>query len=223
MNYYHVLKVDQTASQQEIKQSYRRLVKRFHPDSQTEAASHEDIIRLNAAYEVLGDPQQRDRYDQSLRGIRFGQHQAVRQAQTHQQYQQDRQASKREDAIQEQWLKSVYAPLHHQLMSLIASLDRQIDDLAADPFDDELMALFQSYLQTSRLRLEKFRRRFISFPNPASLAKLAAFLYYCLNHLEDGLDELERFTLNYDDHHLHTGKELFRLAEQLLQEKLRVV
>lgn len=55
-------------------------------------------------------------------------------------------------------------------------------------------------------------------PNPANLAGVAAHLYYCLNQVGDGLDELEFFTLNYDDHYLHTGQELFRIAEGLRWE-----
>jgi len=42
-------------------------------------------------------------------------------------------------------------------------------------------------------------------PNPPSVAGAAAHLYYCLNHVGDGLDELD-FPLNYDEH-LHMGQE----------------
>ncbi|MHC5832504.1 MAG: DnaJ domain-containing protein, partial [Nostoc sp.] len=58
--------VSPSASQTEIKQAYRRLVKLFHPDSHQETADHEQIIRINAAYEVLGDNQNRRNYDQQL-------------------------------------------------------------------------------------------------------------------------------------------------------------
>jgi molecular chaperone DnaJ len=55
-------------------------------------------------------------------------------------------------------------------------------------------------------------------PNPSNLAGVAANLYYCLNQIEDGLDDLEMFLLNYDEHYLHVGQELFRIARGLKRE-----
>jgi molecular chaperone DnaJ len=52
------------------------------------------------------------------------------------------------------------------------------------------------------------------------LAGVAANLYYCLNQLGDALDELETFTLNYDDQYLHTGQEMFRIAAGLRREAM---
>ena len=49
MNHYQVLQVNPKASQQEIKRSYRRLAKQFHPDSQPETQNCDRIIALNAA------------------------------------------------------------------------------------------------------------------------------------------------------------------------------
>jgi molecular chaperone DnaJ len=66
MNYYEILEVCPRDSQEEIKQSYRRLVKQFHPDGRHDSASHDSIISLNAAYEVLRDIQRRNYYDQQL-------------------------------------------------------------------------------------------------------------------------------------------------------------
>ena len=68
MNYYDVLKVDKDASAQEIKASYKKLIKRYHPDlypgNKTKA---EAITRnLNEAYDVLSDPDKRALYDLSI-------------------------------------------------------------------------------------------------------------------------------------------------------------
>lgn len=41
MNYYEILEIKHNASAQEIKQAYRRLAKKFHPDSQNNNADHE--------------------------------------------------------------------------------------------------------------------------------------------------------------------------------------
>ena len=52
-DYYKTLDVNPTATQGQIRQAYRHLVKLFHPDTHTEVADHERIISINEAYEVL--------------------------------------------------------------------------------------------------------------------------------------------------------------------------
>ena len=66
-NHYDTLKVSNNASLAEIKQAYRRLVKIFHPDSNQEITDNEQIIRVNAAYEVLSGGKSRFNYDEKLR------------------------------------------------------------------------------------------------------------------------------------------------------------
>ncbi|MGL5509507.1 MAG: J domain-containing protein, partial [Microcoleaceae cyanobacterium] len=65
-NHYQILKVNSNATPAQIKQAYRRLVKIFHPDSNQNTADLEEIIKINAAYEILGDPQKRSSYDQKF-------------------------------------------------------------------------------------------------------------------------------------------------------------
>ncbi|MGB7250341.1 MAG: molecular chaperone DnaJ, partial [Phormidesmis sp.] len=74
------------------------------------------------------------------------------------------------------------------------------------------------YLETCQEALEKAKAKFRSLPNPAGVASGAANLYYCLNQLEDGIEEIERFTYTYDDSYLHTGQELFRISAGLRRE-----
>jgi molecular chaperone DnaJ len=70
-DYYEVLGVSRTASDQEIKSAYRRLAVKFHPDKNPGDAAAEDRFKEAAeAYSVLSDGDQRKRYD------RFG-HQGV--------------------------------------------------------------------------------------------------------------------------------------------------
>ncbi|MEB3312473.1 MAG: DnaJ domain-containing protein [Snowella sp.] len=218
MDYYEILEVARTATQREIKQSYRRLAKQFHPDSQHQAANHDSIIQLNAAYEVLGDVQRRNFYDQQLEGYAHFAKRDQRNSQAQSHYRQQRQAAKQAEQSLQQWMQTVYQPLNRLFFQVIRPLNDQIDELAADPFDDELMGNFQDYLEQCRQFLGKARFLFSSQPNPAEAAKIAVILYYCLNHLDDAIEELEQFTTSYDEHCLNTGKELFRLAKQLLQE-----
>ena len=77
---------------------------------------------------------------------------------------------------------------------------------------------FQAYLDDSRVSLLKAQTTFKSMPNPKNVAGIAANLYHCLNHMEDALEELERFTFCYDDSYLSTGRELFRISSRLRSE-----
>ena len=64
LNYYAVLGVSLQASQEEIKQSYRKLALQYHPDrNQGNRQAEQKIREVNAAYEILGDPAARKTYD----------------------------------------------------------------------------------------------------------------------------------------------------------------
>lgn len=65
-DYYRYLEVSPTATQSEIKRSYRRLARKYHPDL-NQVAVDQQIKQLNEAYQVLGDPQKRAAYDQQRR------------------------------------------------------------------------------------------------------------------------------------------------------------
>ena len=63
-DYYEVLEVSQTATDQEIKSAYRRLAVKYHPDKNPNDASAEEKFKEAAeAYSVLQDGEQRRRYD----------------------------------------------------------------------------------------------------------------------------------------------------------------
>ncbi len=63
-DYYDVLGVDRRASEQEIKQSFRRLARRWHPDvNPDDEQAEEKFKEINEAYEVLSDPGKRAKYD----------------------------------------------------------------------------------------------------------------------------------------------------------------
>ncbi|NER84888.1 MAG: J domain-containing protein [Leptolyngbya sp. SIO1D8] len=224
-NHYQTLEVPETATQSEIKRAYRRLAKQFHPDSQTAQANHEGITRVNAAYEILGDPQLRSEYDRQrkLQQAGFGTEseiydRAERTVRTQEHYRQQRHAAKAADDAFQVWVRQVYNPIDRLIGKIMSPLKSEIRSLSADPFDDELMETFQTYLENCRESLEKARGRFQSAPNPANAASVAANLYYCLNQLEDGIEEMERYTYCYEESYLHTGQELFRISSQLRRE-----
>ncbi|ERT07797.1 dnaJ domain protein [Lyngbya aestuarii BL J] len=216
-NHYQTLEIKPTATQSEIKQAYRRLAKLFHPDSHHETANHERIIRINAAYEVLSDPQRRQSYDQQ-RHTKSRPYTSNTTTTSTAQTRRRRQTARAVDTQLEEWLNQVYKPINRYLDRILKPFKSEVDKLSADPFDDELMEDFQIYIETCRDVLAQAQNRFRSTPNPANVASVAAHLYYCLNHVSDGLEELEYFTVNYDDSCLHTGHEFFRIAAGLRRE-----
>ncbi len=77
------------------------------------------------------------------------------------------------------------------------------------------MSDFEAYLDTCDEYWQQAQQKLSSQPNPAQLAGVASNLYYCLNHIGDGIKELKWFTMNYNDQYLHTGQEIFRIAHKM--------
>ena len=63
-DYYEILGIPQTATDEEIRQAYRSLARRSHPDVSGDAEASEEFQDVQEAYETLSDPAQRQKYDQ---------------------------------------------------------------------------------------------------------------------------------------------------------------
>lgn len=63
-DYYDVLGVDKGASKEEIKKSYRKLARKYHPDVNKEADASDKFKEVKEAYETLSNDQKRGQYDQ---------------------------------------------------------------------------------------------------------------------------------------------------------------
>jgi len=220
-DHYRTLELDPDASHEQIKQAYRRLAKRYHPDTSETGGDREQIVRVNAAYAVLGDPQARHAYD-----AQFGEQtthpssvrRQERSARAQEQYGRQRQARRDANSQLHRWLREVYAPVLHDVRQILRPLERELERLSADPFDDDLLDAFADYLDGCRDRLDSARTTLTSCPNPPDAASTAARLYYCLDRLGDGIDELAWFPYNFNEQYLHSGIELFRIARSLRDE-----
>jgi DnaJ-class molecular chaperone len=66
-NHYQILEVTSTASEAEIKRSFRNLALKYHPDrNKNSEESKQKFMRIVEAYEVLSDEQSRKNYDSSI-------------------------------------------------------------------------------------------------------------------------------------------------------------
>jgi molecular chaperone DnaJ len=213
--HYQVLQVHPKATADEIKQSYRQLAKKFHPDVNGGKTNADLIIKINAAYEILGDDLKRRAYDYLLQPEVVIPRQQQSSAHIPRR---TRPVGHELDEDLVLWLNQVYTPINRMIGWIIKPLKLQIQELSADPFDDELMGKFEAYVTECQQHLQKIDKIFHSMSNPALLAEIAANLYYCINQVADGVKELNFYVMNYDESCLHDGVEMFKIAAQLQKE-----
>lgn len=72
-DYYEVLGVPRDATQADIQRSFRKLARKYHPDVNKEPGAEERFKEINEAYEVLKDPEKRQKYDQLGANWKHGQ------------------------------------------------------------------------------------------------------------------------------------------------------
>ena len=68
-DYYELLQISRSASEDEIQKAYRKLARKYHPDLHAEKSDREKdqakqkFQQIQSAYDVLNDPQKREMYD----------------------------------------------------------------------------------------------------------------------------------------------------------------
>jgi molecular chaperone DnaJ len=65
-DYYRILEIPKNATNEEIKNQYRKLAKKTHPDKSKDERSEEIMVQINKAYEVLSNEELRKKYDMYL-------------------------------------------------------------------------------------------------------------------------------------------------------------
>ncbi len=84
-NYYDILEISKNASPEVIEKAYKALVKKYHPDLQSEISKEDaesKMKELNEAYETISNPEKRQVYDQKLEYIEKQQTQTQTQEQS---------------------------------------------------------------------------------------------------------------------------------------------
>jgi curved DNA-binding protein len=72
-DYYDILGVDRNASSDDIKRAYRKLARKHHPDVNKDPDAEDRFKEISEAYEVLRDPEKRERYDRLGQNWKSGQ------------------------------------------------------------------------------------------------------------------------------------------------------
>ena len=197
---YQILKVHPSAKLEEIKKAYRKLVKIHHPDKGGDSAV---MLEVNSAWEIL----KKKHKDLNLNKVNnskiYNQNEYKRETNNH---------SKPEDL--KKWFQNVYIPIDKLLGQIINPLGSKIRDLSADPYDEILMDSFCLYLEQSKNKITKIKKIYTSFACPSIIRDFSLDLYHCLSHVEDGINELERYTMGYVDNYLHDGKAMIAIAKK---------
>ena len=197
---YQILKVHPSAKLEEIKKAYRKLVKIHHPDKGGDAAV---MLEVNSAWEILKKKHKDLNLNKVNNSKLYNQNEYKRETNNH---------SKPEDL--KKWFQNVYIPIDKLLGQIINPLGSKIRDLSADPYDEILMDSFCLYLEQSKNKITKIKKIYTSFACPSIIRDFSLDLYHCLSHVEDGINELERYTMGYVDNYLHDGKAMIAFAKK---------
>ena len=215
--HYQTLGVKPGVTSQEIKRAYRQLVKSLHPDVENneeqgvnKESATERMMRLNEAYETLKDRSKRKAYDcliglnRGLRGLPAGG------------------ALIDEEESREIYLKQVFQPSRQAILRLLNLYPRQLARLSLDIYDVELVNAFHYYCDKVEAALRQASMAFAADSGPRSLKASVQLMRYSIAQAADGLEEMRRFCQNYDYNHLILAGNLFRIANDLSKEALRL-
>ena len=197
---YQILKVHPSAKLEEIKKAYRKLVKIHHPDKGGDSAV---MLEINSAWEILKKNHKDLNFNKANNSKVYNQNEYKRESNNY---------SNSEDI--KKWFQNIYLPIDKLLGQIMNPLSSKIRDLSADPYDQILMDSFCLYLEESKKKITKIKKIYTSFASPSIIRDFSLNLYHCLSHVEDGINELERYTMGYVDNYLHDGKAMIAIAKK---------
>jgi len=199
---YEILGVEKSAQLEEIKAAYRILVKKHHPDI---GGNKTKILEINAAWQHLKSIENRF--------INKTQEQQKTKANNADFKHPENKGLDKDKAISS-WLINVYNPIDRLIAEIINPFPKKIRDLSADPYDDKLMEIFCEYIKRSQKKIEKIQKLYQVIPSPIQISHFSLSLYQCFAEVEDGINELERYTAGYVESYLHDGNEMLRKAKK---------
>ncbi|AAP99188.1 MULTISPECIES: J domain-containing protein [Prochlorococcus] len=205
---YKILGVSENAPFSEIKAAYRNLAKKYHPDA---GGDEEKILALNAAWESLRDSTNREAYQKQRTSSRKSTNS----------FKTSKAESSQQDQAISQWIKIVYTPVDRLMGEILKPFPQQLKELSADPYDDELMETFCEYINKSQKKIKKAQELYQTIPTPNYAKNFSLNLYHCFSQIQDGINELDRYTAGYVENYLHDGSEMLRkaTAQRLLLKK----
>ena len=198
---YQILGVHPSAKLEEIKKAYRKLVKIHHPDKGGDSAV---MLEVNSAWEIL---------KKKHKELHISKVNNSKDYNNNNTYKREANDYSRSENIKK-WFQNIYIPIDKLLGEIINPLGSKIRDLSADPYDQILMDSFCLYLEKSKNKITKIKKIYTSFGSPSIIRDFSLDLYHCLSHVEDGLNELERYTMGYVDNYLHDGKAMIAIAKR---------
>tara|TARA_Y100001968_G_scaffold230331_1_gene213166 strand:+ start:595 stop:1248 length:654 start_codon:yes stop_codon:yes gene_type:complete len=197
---YQILKVHPNSKLEDIKKAYINLVKIHHPDK---GGDSEIMLEINSAWEILKKRNKNLNLNTVNNSKVYNKNYYNKETNNY---------SKPEDI--KNWFKNIYIPIDKLLGQIINPLSSQIRDLSADPYDQLLMDSFCIYLEKSKKKITKIKEIYTSIASPLTIREFSLDLYHCLSQVEDGINELERYTMGYVDNYLHDGKSMIALAKK---------
>ena len=209
-NLYEELGLKKNANQGEIKSSYRRLVKKHHPDA---GGEKDRFLAIQNAWEILNDPIKKEQYDKTL--VSLNQTSNFNNENWKEKVNTKKYSSKIKDNEVKNWMKNIYHPTNRIISQIIKPLSQEIKELSADPYDEELMNNFCSYISLSQKNIEKVYKLYNSISVPNSISSLGLDLYHCFSQVKDALSELDKYTQGYVDDYLFDGKEMMKEAKRI--------
>ena len=215
-NLYEELGLKQNATKSEIKASYRSLVKQHHPDA---GGEKERFIAIQNAWEILNDPIKKEQYDKNY----FPSSSSFDSLNENweENFNSKKYTSSIKDREVETWIKEIYTPINRSISQIIKPLNNEIKELSADPYDDQLMENFCSYISLSQKKIEKVEKIYNKKIVPNSISALGLNLYHCFSQVKDALSEFDRYTQGYVDNYLFDGKEMIKEAKRI-QSKMSI-
>lgn len=213
--HYEILGIETNVSAAQVKRAYRDLVKERHPDlheskgdEEIRRSATEDMLEINEAYETLMDTISRANYDIKigLRKNRITGKQAF--------------TAISEDEAREKYLALYFFPARAGISRVLGKYKKNLRELSLDPFDDELLQVFQAYTDDVEKVLKKASDDLTYNPVPHSLKPAVLMMRHCIAQASDGLDEMRTFAMNFDYAHLNMAGNLFKISIDLSRQAL---